>query len=93
MARDEEVVRTVAQRVLAHLAQCPNAADTVDGIREWWLAPQPTVDLHVVEAALKWLVSAGLVDRAVSMSGAAIYRRAARVKPTRQNEAEREDNS
>lgn len=89
MGRDEDVVRTVAERVLAHLAECPNAADTAEGIREWWLTPQRAVDLHTVEAALKWLVREGLVERAPSTSGTPVYRRAAR----KDNGTKGEDNN
>ena len=78
MARDPEALHAVTTSVLAHLSRCPNAADTAEGIREWWLTSLSTVDPQVVQAALDELVREGRLERAASVSGDPVYRRARR---------------
>jgi phage host-nuclease inhibitor protein Gam len=50
----------------------PNAADTVDGVRRWWLR-DPAVALDDVEAALEALVKRGLLDVRRLPGGIVIY--------------------
>lgn len=50
----------------------PRAADSVDGVRRWWLA-DPDVSLAEVEAALEALVKRGLLDVRWLLDGTAIY--------------------
>jgi len=56
----------------------PNAADSVDGVRRWWLA-DPAIPLADVEAALEALVKRGMLDVRRLPDGSAVYfNRAAR---------------
>jgi hypothetical protein len=50
----------------------PNAADSVEGVRQWWLT-DPDVPLAEVEAALEALVKRGLLDVRWLLDGTAIY--------------------
>jgi Fe2+ or Zn2+ uptake regulation protein len=76
MDRDEAVLRAITECVLAHLSRCPNAADTADGIRGWWLTALPAVDPHAVDIALDRLVEQGVLERVATAGGAPVYRRA-----------------
>jgi len=59
-ARDRE--RRVALKILRYLTQNPNAADTVEGILEWWLPRQSMAEEQkVVERALDYLVERNLI--------------------------------
>jgi phage host-nuclease inhibitor protein Gam len=61
-----------------YCAAHPNAADTVDGVRRWWLR-DPAIALDDVEAALEALVKRGLLDVRRLPGGIVIYfNRAAR---------------
>ena len=54
----------VAQWIASHLDAWPQAADTAEGIRRWWLAPRHgEVPLAVVEEALAQLEGEGVVIR------------------------------
>jgi phage host-nuclease inhibitor protein Gam len=56
----------------------PNAADSVDGVRRWWLA-DPAIPLADVEAALEALVKRGMLAVRRLPDGTAVYfNRAAR---------------
>lgn len=56
----------------------PDAADTVDGVRHWWLG-DPALSRDDVEAALEALVTRGLLDARRLPGGIVIYfNRAAR---------------
>lgn len=52
----------VALKILRYLNQNPNAADTVEGILEWWL-PQQSIseEERVIERALELLVERNLI--------------------------------
>jgi len=55
-----------------YCATHPNAADTVDGVRHWWLG-DPAISLDDVEAALEALVKRGLLDVRRLPGGIVIY--------------------
>lgn len=60
--REQEATFKVAQKILRYLNENPNAADTVDGILEWWLLKQSMVDDRpVVERALSALLARDLI--------------------------------
>jgi len=59
--------------IARYCAEHPNAADTVDGVRRWWLA-DPARSLGEIEAALDSLVERGLLDIRRLPDGTAIYR-------------------
>lgn len=60
--REQESTFKVAQKILRYLNENPNAADTVDGILEWWLLKQSMVEERpIVERALSALLAKDLV--------------------------------
>ena len=76
MPRDERHGGGTVETILAYLDEHPDAADTVDGIRQWWLlggADRSTAD---VQAALDLLVDRGLVARVEQPGIPPVYRRA-----------------
>jgi len=74
---DESGIERVAEVIQAYLAQHPAAADSAQGIAQWWL-PGLGVDVppEAVDRALELLVARGLVVRTDVTGGAAIYRAA-----------------
>ena len=74
MAVEDETVAIIAREILRYLAERPDASDTAENIRRWWLG-----QLRVEEAAwrvhraLSQLVSDGSVVRCVLPDGGVIY--------------------
>lgn len=68
-------VQHVVDAILGYLARNPSAADSEQGITQWWL-PQMGVDASVdtVRAALALLVQHGAMTRAMLPGGSVIYR-------------------
>jgi len=61
------------ERLLEHyLASHPNAADSVEGVRRWWLA-DPAIPFAAVETALEAQVERGLLDVRILPDGTAVY--------------------
>ena len=58
------------QQILTYLRAHPGAADTADGIAEWWLGGAPLAD---VQAALDELVTAGEVRCIGLVDGTTLY--------------------
>ena len=55
----------IALRILHYLAENPQAADTVEGILQWWLLERTIVEeQQAVERALDRLVELGLIIEA-----------------------------
>jgi len=63
----------VVDAILRYLARYPDAADTVDGICEWWLPIGWRVETHCVEAALERLQEQGLVCRRENADRHVVY--------------------
>lgn len=62
--------------ILAYLRAHPSAADTADGIADWWL-PRPLIEAGnaaAIQLALDDLVSRGIVDEIASDIGTTLYR-------------------
>jgi hypothetical protein len=55
-----------------YCADHPNAADSVEGVRRWWLA-DPAIPLAEVEAALDAMVRHGLLDVRRLADGTQVY--------------------
>lgn len=76
---DDAEARTqrAMQAIVAYLARCPMAADTEQGIAQWWL-PGMGVDVPQVDvrAALDRLVCLGTLATTVLPDGRVIYRAA-----------------
>ncbi|WP_300450185.1 helix-turn-helix domain-containing protein [Accumulibacter sp.] len=65
----------VVDAILRYLHRHPEAADTVDGVCEWWLPSHWSVDGHLVEAALARLQAQGLVRRRENADRHVVYSR------------------
>jgi len=62
MTNEDEVVEGIAREIARYLAEHPDAADTLDGIRSWWLTRQRYEDATVlVQRAVDLLVREGVV--------------------------------
>ena len=61
--------------VMAYLQAHPDAADSIDGIIDWWLPMQRFETARAaIEGALKGLVSQGLIDEVQCGAGKVLYR-------------------
>ena len=71
-------MRRAAEAIEAYLARWPHAADTEEGIAQWWL-PRMGVELPLpdVRSALARLVQSGAMTRTDLPEGSVIYRAAA----------------
>lgn len=74
-----------AVKILRYLAEHPNAADTADGILQWWMLKQSISDEEkVVEQALDSLVELKLICRDEAADTHKHYRlNAERIEETR----------
>ena len=73
-----EKVLEVASEITRYLERRPNAAETVEGLAQWWLARQRFEDSReIVQAALEHLVFIGQVNKYMA-GGKAIYRKTPR---------------
>jgi len=71
---DFEVISAIQTDVLEYLQGHPDAADSADGIRQWWLlAEMARRSIDRVQAALDELVAAGLIEHRVMDDGRLIY--------------------
>lgn len=59
----DDAVRLIAATLLEYLAGHPDAADSVEGIRRWWIPQNVAASRSDVEAALEQLVRAGELTR------------------------------
>jgi hypothetical protein len=80
----ERGVNTIAEEIARYLRDHPDAADSLEGIRQWWL---PRLRLQEapaqIEGALAELVEKGLVVRQSMPDGTVLYRRAETDEPER----------
>ena len=61
--KDEQDEDEVAEAIQRYLAEHPHAADTVEGIAEWWLMRhQVRVTVATVERALRRLAEKGALE-------------------------------
>jgi hypothetical protein len=65
---------TVSRAILGYLVKCPDAKDTIEGIRDWWL-PRDFISQEkiTVQDALNFLVSRGWVTERRCRSADKIY--------------------
>lgn len=64
----------IEEAVLSYLGRHPNAADTLDGIANWWLPRQRLVTAQArIEAVLLQLVDEGVLQMRRLPNGAALY--------------------
>jgi hypothetical protein len=76
VVREANVAR-VRSAILAYLERHANAADTREGIIDWWLPiEQRAIDRAVIERALEMLVAEGLLVGTRLVDGTVLYGRA-----------------
>jgi hypothetical protein len=82
--RKQDETWTVALKILRYLAEHPNAADTADGVLEWWLLKQSIFDEErVVEKALAGLVEQKLIFKVEAADRRYYHLNAGRIEESR----------
>lgn len=73
--RDNEVA-FIADAIVRYLEARPAAAETVDGVANWWLRRLFYEESRpIVQRALDYLVATGEVERVVGVGGTITYRK------------------
>ena len=73
----EDIVSAIAREIERYFEAYPNAADSVEGIKEWWLSPALRAEpLANVLCALEELQGRGVVETTESDHSASIYSKA-----------------
>ena len=73
---DYELLSDIQFQVLSYLEHRPNAADTVEGIRQWWVLHQiAQLSKERVQRALDQLVDQNLIESCVLNNGRHIFKR------------------
>ncbi len=70
------------EAVLHYLRNNPNAADSLQGIINWWLPKQgyEKAGIENVYQALEQLIAAGVVEKVPLVDGTVLYRLIARIE-------------
>jgi Fe2+ or Zn2+ uptake regulation protein len=77
MATDDRKLDVLGWEIARYLADHPDAADSAEGIRRWWLLRQRFDEAALqVQRALDRLEAAGEVEKQVLPDGTVIYRAA-----------------
>jgi hypothetical protein len=67
---------TVTDDILRYLHSHPNAADTLEGILNWWLPRQQReTERERVEQALEYLITQGHITKQTLAEGTILYRK------------------
>lgn len=73
----DDVVSAIAREIERYFETHPNAADSVEGIRGWWLSPALRAEpLAKVLCALEELQRRGVVETTQSDHSASVYSKA-----------------
>jgi len=74
MTRDDTRVRHIAGEIERYIGLHPDAADSVEGIRRWWLpATIEEASVQCVERALEGLITAGVLTWRALPDGKILY--------------------
>jgi hypothetical protein len=74
MHAPDQRIRDIATEIGRYLRANPDAADSIEGVRQWWLAQDnATVAPSMVDAALEILISQGVVRVRILADGTRIY--------------------
>jgi hypothetical protein len=77
MATEEERVAAIGAAIEAYLRAHPDAADSIDGIRLWWLTGVSAEEApDCIRKALERLEAAGVVEKREIPGTQAVYRAA-----------------
>jgi hypothetical protein len=77
MPDDDALADELATEILAYLKVHPAAADTLDGIIQWWIVHQRFVrGIQATERALERLVTEGRLEKIPTADGRVIFRAA-----------------
>ena len=63
MRDGEQIVRVIAASLRDYITRHPDAADSIEGIRRWWLPQSLVASSAEVQSALDELVAAGVLNR------------------------------
>jgi len=77
----DSLINAITHYLKAH----PNAADSVEGIMQWWLPQQNPVDMDDLQHALDFLVETSVLSKTVLLDGRMLY--SSRVKDGRVKDA------
>jgi hypothetical protein len=70
-----DAIDELAETILGYVASRPDAADTIDGICEWWIPRQRYVQARAdVLAALERLTARGHIHARTGADGQVLYR-------------------
>lgn len=70
-------MNNIANEIARYLRDHPDAADSLDGIRQWWLPRLRLQEASAqVEEAVQELLARGEVERQILPDGTVLYRRA-----------------
>jgi Fe2+ or Zn2+ uptake regulation protein len=75
MSPQDAQLAVVAEAVVRYLDEHPDAADTVEGIAQWWLPASWCVDTRTVQSALARLEAQGAVHRRILADQHELYSR------------------
>ena len=59
--------------ILLYLRAHPNAADSAEGIMQWWLPQQGSIDMNDLQQALDYLVETRAMSRTALLDGHMLY--------------------
>ena len=77
MTSEKSHVHDTAEEISRYLAEHPDAADTLDGIQQWWLFRQRLDEsLDLVSRAVEDLIRRGVVERRRLADGTILFVRA-----------------
>jgi len=63
----------VIRAILRYWVKCPDAKDTIEGIRKWWIPRGHAVGEEEVQKALEFLISKGWLTRRETTPSKTIY--------------------
>lgn len=75
MSPQNQQLSEVAEAILRYLDDHPDAADTVDGIAQWWIPAHCRADRQSVQSALTRLEALGAVRRRTLTDRHVLYSR------------------
>ena len=74
MGKDKEIISVLQQSIVHYLHSHPHAADTLEGITQWWLTEsEPGVTPPMIQEALDKLIAGGKISCDVLGGGTMLY--------------------